>query len=63
MYISGQERKRIMAIIDAFSRYVKLSPLKAVTSEEAVHAFKRDFDSTRNIQKLSSPEFNIPETI
>ena len=39
--ISGQEYKHIMVIIDAFSRYVKLFPLKAVTSEEAVHAFNQ----------------------
>ena len=36
--ISGQEYKHIMVIIDAFSRYVKLFPLKAVTSEETAHA-------------------------
>ena len=32
--VNGQDYKHIMVIIDAFSRYVKLYPLKAVNSEE-----------------------------
>ena len=37
--IGNQEYKHILVFIDAFSRYVRLYPLKAVNSEECLHAF------------------------
>ena len=39
--IDDQEHKHILVFIDAFSRYVKLFPIKAVNSEETLHALNQ----------------------
>ena len=39
--IGNQEYKHILVFIDAFSRYVKLFPLKAVNSKECLHALNQ----------------------
>ena len=39
--IDDQEHKHILVFIDAFSRYVMLFPLKAINSEEALHALNQ----------------------
>ena len=39
IHIGNQEYKHILVFIDAFSRYVRLYPLKSVNSEECLHAF------------------------
>ena len=39
--IDNQEYKHILVFIDAFSRYVKLYPLTAVNSEQALHALNQ----------------------
>ena len=36
--IQDQKYKHILVFIDAFSRYMNLFPIKAVNSEEALHA-------------------------
>ena len=39
--IQDQEYKHILVFIDAFSRYVQLFPIKAVNSEEVLHALNQ----------------------
>ena len=41
IHIEGTEYKHILVFIDAFSRYVKLFPLTAVNSEQALHALNQ----------------------
>ena len=39
--IEGQKYKHILIIIDAFSRYLKLYPMKSINSEEVLHALNQ----------------------